>query len=71
MEEIGEVKSLRWLANNFPFIENPEDDADKISNAIHVYCTAGADKIEALNEELVELKELLNKKGLNKNGKEE
>lgn len=46
---IPEVSSLRWLANMFPFIENPEDDADKISNAIHVYCTAGANKIEELS----------------------
>ena len=36
-----EVKSLRWLAN-------PEDEADKITNAIHVYTTAGANKIEML-----------------------
>lgn len=46
--EIAEAKSLRWLANVFPLIENPEDDIDKMSNAIHVYCTAGADKIEEL-----------------------
>ena len=46
--ELSEVKSLRWLANMFPYTENPKDDTDKISNAIHVYCTAGADKIEEL-----------------------
>lgn len=43
-----EVKSLRWLANMFPYIEHPEDETDKITNAIHVYTTAGADKIEML-----------------------
>lgn len=43
-----EVKSLRWLANMFPYTEHPEDETDKISNAIHVYTTAGADKIEML-----------------------
>lgn len=46
MKEIPEVKSLRWLANMFPYTENPEDDSDRMSNAIHIYCTAGADKIE-------------------------
>lgn len=43
-----EVKSLRWLANMFPYTERPEDEADKITNAIHVYTTAGANKIEML-----------------------
>lgn len=43
-----EVKSLRWLANMFPYTENPEDETDKITNAIHVYTTAGANKIEML-----------------------
>lgn len=41
-----EEKSLRWLANMFPLVENPEDESDKISNAIHRYCTAGADLID-------------------------
>lgn len=49
MNEIPEVKSLRWLANMFPWVDNPQDDADKMSNAIHLYCTAGADKIEELS----------------------
>ena len=48
MAEISEVKSLRWLANMFPWVDNPRDDADRMSNAIHLYCTAGADKIEEL-----------------------
>ena len=47
---IGEVGSLRWLANMFPFTKNAKDETDKISNAIHVYCTAGADKIEELSD---------------------
>lgn len=46
--EIPEVKSLRWLANMFPYVDHPQDETDKISNAIHLYCTAGADKIEQL-----------------------
>lgn len=51
-KEIPEVKSLRWLANMFPYIENPEDDTDRMTNAIHIYCTAGADKIEELLKQL-------------------
>ena len=49
-KEIQEVKSLRWLANMFPYIENPEDDTDRMTNAIHIYCSAGADKIEELQK---------------------
>lgn len=43
---LPEVNNLRWLSNMFPFTEKPEDDTDKMSNAIHVYCTAAADKLE-------------------------
>lgn len=56
MSEIPEVKSLRWLVFNFPFVEEPKDEADKITNAIHVYCSAAADKIEEIQKELNELK---------------
>lgn len=55
-KEIPEVKSLRWLANMFPYTENAKDETDKMSNAIHIYCTAGADKIEEL-QELLDIKE--------------
>lgn len=64
-KEIKEVKSLRWLANMFPFIENPKDEEDKMMNAINVYCTAGADKIEELAE-MVDLLSKNNKKELKK-----
>jgi hypothetical protein len=47
--EIGEVKSLRWLANMFPYTKNPKDETDKMTNAIHTYCTNGADAIEQLH----------------------
>ena len=63
-KEIPEVKSLRWLANMFPFVKEPKDDEDRISNAIHLYCTAGADKIE----ELSALLETLNEKELIQKG---
>ena len=48
--EIPEVKSLRWLANMFPFTENAKEEEDKMCNAINIYCTAGADKIEELTD---------------------
>lgn len=44
--EISEAKSLRWLATQFEYVDSPEDDIDRIANAIHVYATAGANKIE-------------------------
>lgn len=55
-KEIPEVKSLRWLDNMFPWIDNPQDEVDRMTNAVHIYATAGADKIEALAKELEELK---------------
>ena len=56
MNKIGEVKSLRWLANMFPWTDDIEDETDKISNCIHLYASAGADKIESLAKENEELK---------------
>ena len=56
MSEIPEAKSLLWLANNFPLIEKPEDDVDRMNNTIHIYCTAGADKIEKLAKALEDVK---------------
>ena len=53
--EIPETKSLRWLANMFPFTDNPKDDTDKMSNAIHAYAEAGALKIEELQTQLTEM----------------
>lgn len=54
-KEIKEAKSLRWLANMFPFTENPQDEEDKMCNAIHVYAEAGADKINELQEKINKL----------------
>lgn len=54
MERGGEVgmtkienvlKELRWLQFNFPWQDNPENDADKMCNAIHKYT---GDAIELL-----------------------
>ena len=41
-------KSLRWLANQFPKIEEPKDNSDKMVNCIHLYCENGANTIAAL-----------------------
>lgn len=56
MSEIPEAKSLRWLCNQFPITIPPQDDGDKICNAIHVYCEAGAKKIDELQKEVERLK---------------
>lgn len=65
-KEIPEVSSLRWLANMFPWTENPHDETDRMTNAINIYTTAGANKIEELsevNERLLKELEELKKKG--------
>lgn len=43
------TKSLRWLAFMFPEKHPAEDDIDRISNNIHLYCSEGADAIEELS----------------------
>lgn len=43
------AKSLQWLSNMFPEVHPAEDDADRMSNCIHLYCKQGADAIERLN----------------------
>ena len=53
--EVQEAKSLRWLAAMFPYIPNPEDENDRLCNAIHVYAQRGADKIESVEKEKAEL----------------
>lgn len=54
-----EAKSLRWLSNVFPFTQNPIDETDRMSNAIHVYCEAGALKIEKMQEQVEMLEEYI------------
>ena len=31
------IKELQWLQSNFPLQDKPEDDADRMCNAIHKY----------------------------------
>ena len=54
-EQKPELKSLRWLANMFPLQIPAQDDNDRLCNAIHLYCTAGADKLEAQELRIQEL----------------
>lgn len=49
------AKSLRWLANQFPAVETPRDDTDRMQTCIHLYCAAGADAIETLTAQLAAL----------------
>ena len=57
-KECAESSSLRWLSNNFPFIENPKTDVDRMGNCIHAYSLAGAVKIEELLRENERLEKL-------------
>ncbi len=58
-EEIKEVKSLRWLALNFPRIEKPQNEGDKLCSCINRYCNSAADLIERLAAENEKFKEQL------------
>lgn len=46
----GLVKSLRWLGFMFQETHPAHDDADRMSNNIHLYCTQAADAIEQLSK---------------------
>lgn len=59
MSMCPEAVSLRWLANMFPFNSSPSDQTDRMSNAIHVYCTAAADLLDELSSEVESLKSKL------------
>ena len=54
--EIPEAKSLRWLAINFPKIENPKNDVDRMQNCIHNYCSNAANLIDRQEAEIERLK---------------
>lgn len=56
-KEIKEAKSLRWLANQFPKVENPKDNGDRLCNCINLYCTNAAELIE---RQAAEIKNLTN-----------
>lgn len=49
------IKSLRWLIFNFPKFENPKDDAEKISNCIHLHCQ---NVVDELNRQRAKIEDL-------------
>lgn len=57
-KEIKEAKSLRWLANQFPKVENPKDNGDRLCNCINLYCTNAAELIERQAAEIKRLSTL-------------
>lgn len=47
MEDIEKtVKSLRWLVNMFPAVLGSDNQEDRMSTCIHLYCEAAADALE-------------------------
>lgn len=60
MSNVSEAKSLRWLARQFPYIKDPKDDMDRLSDFIHLYASAGADCIDRLQAEVDFLRARLN-----------
>lgn len=56
-KEIKEAKSLRWLANQFPKVENPKDNGDRLCNCINLYCANAAELIEQQAAKIERLKE--------------
>lgn len=57
--EVPAAKSLRWLAMQFPKVENPQDDVDRMQNCINLYCTNAAYLIECQNAEIERYKSVL------------
>lgn len=57
---IPEVKSLLWLAEQFPAVEKPQDDISRMQNCIHRYCINAANLIYRQKAEIETLKEDLN-----------
>lgn len=62
--EVPAAKSLRWLAMQFPKVENPQDDSDRLQNCINLYCTNAAYLIECQKSEIERLTINMNAFGL-------
>lgn len=43
---------LHWLVNNFPWTDDPNDETDKLTNAIHHHCLAAIEYIKELELEV-------------------
>ena len=59
--KIPEAASLGWLCHNFPFIEEPKDDYDKIMSCIFMYSYNAIRKLEELTIENIQLKTEINR----------
>ena len=53
------IKSLQWLIFNFPKFENPKDDAEKISNCIHLYCQNAVGELNRQKAEIENLRKVI------------
>ena len=49
------IKALQWLIFNFPLLEKPKDETDKICNCINLYCTNALDLINRQKAEIERL----------------
>lgn len=52
MVDLPEARGLLWLVINFPYVKFPQDDCDRLSNAIHVHAQCGLDCIQSLQKEV-------------------
>lgn len=52
------IKELRWLQFNFPWQDNPENDAEKMSNAIHKYTGDAIELLESQQPRVLTLEEV-------------
>ena len=53
------LKELRWLQFNFPWQDNPENDVDKMSNAIHKYTGDAIELLESQQPRVLTLEEVI------------
>lgn len=49
------IKVLEWLIFNFPKVEKPENDSDRLCNCINLYCKNAVDELKRQKAEIVRL----------------
>ena len=52
-------KQLKWLTFNFPYVEDPKDDTDRICNCIHLYCENAVAVIDELEKVISNLQGII------------
>ncbi len=55
------IKALRFLTVNFPKIEKPVDELDKMCNCINLYCSNAIEHINQQQAEIERLKQSRNR----------